>query len=268
MKKILFPTDFSSAAHNAFQYAIELAKITGAKLDIISVYPEPLKGKDLFLSPEKQRPLRIAKQMEMEQKMTDFCKGYTYNNIGDKVVFPSAFIAQEIIDRSKKSCNLVIMGTKGERNALDKVMGSVTTRTMMNAGCPVLAIPESAKFEGIKQITYATSLTSGDEHFIAELSDFAKIFGAAIHFLNVSDESNTKAKAELMAKKNPNGFNQFSVVNNTSIMAGVDSFLKENPSDILALYIPRRKLWEKLFHKSFSKRMTFHTTIPLFIFHE
>ena len=182
MKKILFPTDFSPAAHNAFQYAIALGKETGAKIELIHVYKVPFTGTDLYLDLSQQRELRVQKQMQKEQQLADFCKQYNFTNFGDKLVFSGLFIDQEIIDRSKRGCDLVIMGTKGERNALDKLMGSVTTRLMMNAGCPVLAIPENAKYKGIEEIIYATTFSSKDKHFLEELTNFGSTFNARIHF--------------------------------------------------------------------------------------
>lgn len=267
MKKILFPTDFSPAAHNAFEYAIALAKKTGAKIDLIHVYHVPFTGTDLYLDLSQQRELRIQRQMQREQQLANFCSQYDFDNYGDKLVYPSLFIDQEIIDRSKKSCDLIVMGTKGERNAVDKLMGSVTTRLMMNAGCPVLAIPENAKFEDIKEITYATTFSAKDTHFLEELAKLGSVFNARIHFLHVSDDPRHGVEEEVFIEGLPSRSVKFSVVSNSSLMDGVDEFLASHPSDILALYIPKRNLWERLFHSSFSKKMTFHTNTPLFVFH-
>jgi len=267
MKKILFPTDFSAAAHNAFQYTIELAKITNAKVDVISVYPGPI-GEELYTAPEDLRPIHKEKQKKMEEKMSVFLSQYDYKNIGTKIVYPSDFIANSIVSRSKRGYDLIVMGTKGERNAMDKIIGSVTTGTMTNAACPVLAIPEDAKFNGIEQITYATSFSTNDNHFIQQLSGFAKTVGAIIQFLHVSTKSKINTDEELMREKSSNEFSQFHIVNNPSVMEGVDDFLREKSSDVLALFIPKRSLWDTLFHRSFSKKMTFHATIPLLVFHE
>jgi len=268
MKKILFPTDFSPAAENAFKYAVALAKETNAKIELIHVYTVPFTGTDLYLDLSQQRELRIQKQMQKEEQLAKFCKPFDFDNYGDKLVFPGLFIDQEIIDRSQRGADLVIMGTKGERNALDKLMGSVTTRLMMNAGCPVLAIPENATYKGIQEITYATTFSSKDKHFLEKLANFGSTFNARIHFLHVSDDPRHGVADEVYIEGLPSRSVKFSVVSNPSLMRGVDEFLKTHPSDVLAIYIPKRNLWERLFHSSFSKKMTFHTDTPLFVFHE
>jgi len=268
MKKILFPTDFSSAAHNAYQYAIALAKETGAMIELIHVYTVPFTGTDLYLDLSQQRELRVQKQMQKEEQLHRFVKQYDFENLGDKLVYPGLFVDQEIIDRSQKGVDLVIMGTKGERNALDKLMGSVTTRLMMNAGCPVLAVPENAKFTGMKEIIYATTFSFKDQHFLNKLAEFGSTFGTKIHFLHVSDDPKVDVEDEIYVEGLPSQFIRFSVISSPSVMEGIDAFIKEHPADALALYIPKRNLWERLFHSSFSKKMTFHTNIPLFVFHE
>ena len=268
MKKILFPTDFSPAAHNAYQYAIAMAAEIGAMIELIHVYNVPFTGTDLYLDLSQQRELRVQKQMQMEERLHHFIDQYNFKNIGDKLVYPGLFIDQEIVDRSKKGVDLVIMGTKGERNALDKLMGSVTTRLMMNAGCPVLAIPENATYKGMKEITYATTFSFKDQHFLEKLAEFGSIFGSKVHFLHVSNNPKIDVEDELYVEGLPSQFIRFSVINSPSVMEGVDNFLKEHPSDALAIYIPKRNLWERLFHSSFSKKMTFHTDTPLFVFHE
>ena len=41
MKRILFPTDFSETANNAFEYALEMAKHLGAEFIVLHVYDSP-----------------------------------------------------------------------------------------------------------------------------------------------------------------------------------------------------------------------------------
>jgi len=268
MKKILFPTDFSLAAQNAFKYAMDLSKHTGWKIDVVHIYQIPFSGTEYYLAPSEIEQLRLEKQRLMEEKIESFCKKFSFKNVDKQMVFPGFFTEQELIELSRdENYGLVIMGTKGERNALDKLMGSVTTRLMMNAGCPVLAIPDNAVFKKFQHIAYATTFSTKDQHFLEQLVDFGKNFEAEIHFVYVSEKEEGGAEEKLFVPGLPSRFVKFSVVNNSSITDGIDEFVKNNQIDLLAIYIPKRNLWERLFHNSFSKKMTFHTEIPLFVFH-
>ena len=48
MKKILFPTDFSEAANNAFVHALEFAKIVNAELVLLHTFELPVYDNQFF----------------------------------------------------------------------------------------------------------------------------------------------------------------------------------------------------------------------------
>jgi len=265
--KILFPTDFSPAAQNAYRYAIGLANDLGATIEFMHVYASSLKPRDLYLATDEVRKIRVERQAAQQQKMETFVHQYEFSNIGDKLVYPGVFTDQEIVERTRKGVDLVIMGTKGERNPINKFMGSVTTRLMMNAACPVLAVPQNATYQGIEKITYATTFDPTDMHFVDQLANFSKLVKAEIHFLHVTDDPKEELEEELETPTLHKEISKFFIVTNPSLMDGVDEFIQAQHTDILAMYIPKRGLWEQLFHTSFSKKMTFHTDTPLLVFH-
>ncbi len=59
---------------------------------------------------------------------------------------------------------------------------------------------------------------------------------------------------------------EYTKVTNPSVVEGLESYLEQKPMDVLSLYIPKRRLWERLFHFRTSKSMAFHTKIPLLVF--
>lgn len=265
--KILFPTDFSPAAQNAYRYAIGLADDLGAQIEFMHIYSSSLKPRELYKSTDEVRKIKVQRQAEMQQKMDDFVNQYEFSNIGDRLVYPGVFTDQEIVERTRKGVDLVIMGTKGERNPVNKLMGSVTTRLMMNAACPVLAVPQNATYNGIQQITYATTFDASDQHFFEQLKTFSELTQASINFLHITDDPKLEIEEEIKFPNIPEQFSKFYIVNNPSPMDGMDEFIRNHPTDLLAMYIPKRGLWEQLFHTSFSKKMTFHTDVPLFVYH-
>lgn len=268
MKKILFPTDFSPPAHKAFAYAINIAKKADSKVDVIHIYPEPGKGQELYKDPKQLRDAHKVFQKNMEKKMAEFIKPYDVKYIGSKVVFPSDETTSKIIEFSNHKYDLIIMGTKGERNALSKIIGSITTKTMMNAHCPVLAVPSDTEIKDIKTITYCTSLKENDDTFIKSLTEFTNIFGVSIEYLHVADNSKEQTFDNLKAKKLFADAPHVHIVKDVSVLSGVDSYLKQQQIDILALFIPKRTFLDKLFHKSVTKKLTFYAGIPLFVMNE
>lgn len=270
MKKILFPTDFSPAAANAFLYAHALAEHLEARIDVINIFHLPI-GDASNIPPEYIQKMLDEAEAEALEKLKEFaapCLGKP--SCGELKPVYGLFTAVEIVDVAKQNdYDLVVMGTKGERSALEKFLGSVTTDVMMKASCPVLAIPSEATFHPISHIAYATAFEPSDEHAVERLMDMAGRLAAQVHFVNVNTQTEERYIQDVeMVKDFPFNFTDFSVVHNPSVQDGLNEYLEKRNIDWLALFIPQRRLWERLFHSSFTKKMAFHSRVPLLVFHE
>lgn len=268
MKKILFPTDFSSAASHAFRGARKLAAQMGATIDVISVFNLPFTDAS-SVPPEMVQKMLSENQQTCEKNLHDFSSQAEKELIGETEAVYGVFISTEITDYARqKDYDLIIMGTKGERNALEKMLGSVTTQTMMHAPCPVMAIPEDARIESFSRIAYATAFEKSDHHAVDQLLTFSKTMKGTVHFVHVETHSDIGGEGEMIEMEDyPVYFSDFTIVNSKDVISGLDTFIKKKDMDILALFIPKRRLWERLFHHSITKKMTFHTQIPLLVFH-
>ncbi len=267
MKKILFPTDFSETAINAFRYTVQLAEKLDARIDLMSVYHLPISDAGRVPPDYIERMLK-EKREQVEEKIRQFSSEVPPERLGSFRTDYGLFVAQEVVDAAQRNgYDLIAMGTKGEHNQLEKMLGSVTTRTMMQAPCPVLAIPMDADFQQIENIAYATDFKPTDEHAVDQLLDVAGRLDAAVHFVHINTHGHPgDLEDQVELKEYPFKFTDFFVISNPSPMEALDVYIKQKHIDLLALFIPRRRLWERLFHSSFTKRMTFHVKIPLLVF--
>lgn len=62
-------------------------------------------------------------------------------------------------------------------------------------------------------------------------------------------------------------FTEFCIVDNYSVSRGLDIYATAKNMDMLALSIPRRRFWERLFHQSTVKKFALHTKTPLIAIH-
>lgn len=268
MKKILFPTDCSHAAENALKYALKLAEKFSYSIDILRVYQAPFRL-DHDLPPEIIQA-RIEKEAQLIQgEVASFLKPYQSNCMGEVMVINGTHFAQEIVNKAEeKGYDLIVMGMKGQRNVLDKMMGSVTTHTMRNAPCPVLAIPTEATFSPIESIAYATDLEPDDKHAVAQLMVWAGLLGAQVHFVHVETAPDIGVMEDRVRIDNyPFEYVDFTIVNNPSVPKGLAQYMQLKEIDVLALFAPQRGLWERLFHTSLTKKVAFQSEIPLLVFH-
>ncbi|MDX1667420.1 MAG: universal stress protein [Saprospiraceae bacterium] len=267
-KKILFPTDFSRAATNAFRYALKLADRIGGRIDLMSVYHLPLTDAGR-VPPEYIDEMLKERREDIKKQMEEVCKGAPEELLGERIPQYGLFIYQEITEVAMEGeYNLIVMGTKGEHNPMEKLVGSVTTQTMMNAPCPVIAVPEDAQFADIERIAYATDFHPEDRKAIEQLMEIAGSLAAKVHFVHVDLRGDKEITDRVALKNYPFEFTEFSVITGPDLMSSLDDYVRRHSVQLLALFIPERRLWERLFHSSFTKRMTFHTKIPLLVFHQ
>lgn len=269
MKKILFPTDFSEAANIALDYAVAFAKDIGAIVDIMTIYNIPIEVAETVY-PHTVDPLIAEKRSSVEKKLDQLTAKYPNHVIGDKIAEYGLFIYQEVVDSAGSgNYDCIIMGAKGETDSIDKLMGNVTSHTMMQAPCPVLAIPQEAQYQPIKKIAYATDFIPKDQNAVSELLKIGQILDASIHFVHVEEKGQTPAKQEdWMLENYPVQFADFTLVNAESVEAGINQFIESENIDVLSLFVPKRRIWERLFHSSFTKKMTLHSKVPLLAFHQ
>ena len=268
--KVLFPTDFSETANNALQYALQFCQKIGARIDLMHVYHLPFTEAS-NVSYRQIDEMLDEKQAKALQKLVQLAKeAAAEETINQCIPVYGIFLDHEIVDLATVGeYDLIIMGTKGEHSKFEKLLGSVTTRTMMNAPCPVLAIPEDASFKEITRIAYATNFAMGDQQATQQLLKMVEMLQAQLHYVHIEKRKGVLGNSnQIHIDDYPSPFTDFTLIKNDSILLGLDQFIQSQKIDLLTLFIPERRLWERLFHSSFSQKMTFHTKVPLLVFHE
>jgi nucleotide-binding universal stress UspA family protein len=134
-KKIIFPTDFSTASDAALEYATRLANDMNAKLIIVHVEEPPLNygGGELYYGmPEPDRPA-IARMLE-RLTPTDPEVPFEHRLLTGS---PATEIVKVATD---EQVDLIVMGTHGRRGLVRLLMGSTAEAVVRRALCPVLTL--------------------------------------------------------------------------------------------------------------------------------
>jgi nucleotide-binding universal stress UspA family protein len=268
MKKILFPTDFSECAANAFNYALSLAEELDTRLDVVHVYNLPFVDAT-NVPPDYIEQMIHEKRNMVEEKLAAFANKQKNKRVHELISIYGVFVPQELEDLvENQHYDLIVMGTRGEhRSNLEKIIGSITTNTMMAVGCPVLAVPGEAIWHDVSHIAFATDFEAKDKQAVEQLISFASALAANVHFVHVDTKNQADDLENGVKLENfPYKFTDFTVLSSPSVVEGIERYIYEKKIDILALFIPKRSLWERLFHSSFSKKMAYHTKTPLLIF--
>ncbi|MFK7799609.1 MAG: universal stress protein [Aureispira sp.] len=276
MKKIIVPVDFSVASSWGYYYAYDMAKSLNTELVVLYLYWPP------YMESTYPQAQVDAIYKAKEEDVLKHLKAATQPPLSDRAnPVPCSYIVRPgsehtIVSVAKElESELIIMGTHGADKAMDKVWGTNTGKVIQNAHCPVLAIPEGAKFNAIKRIAYATDFSEKNNERLFQLTVVATAINATVHcvHINKTDKPYDEASEQAFAERFEGDFKglpvTFSVFSATSVNEGLQVFCRVNEIDLLAMLTHQRSLWDKLFGgQSITNSMTGTERLPLLAFHE
>jgi len=156
--KILVPLDGSDQSKHALEYAINLALQTSAQIQLLTVVPSVFLPTYSFYVLKSDSIRDCQKELESSFKGV-LTKAFSYinqKNISLKVStkFAKGEPYKEIVKTAKEGdFDLIIMGTRG-LEAQISYMGSVSSKVINEASCPVLLI----KHEYVRSVLRKTKL--------------------------------------------------------------------------------------------------------------
>lgn len=275
MKTILVPTDFSANADNALNFAIELAKNENAKLVLLNVFETNYEsGAVSYNMIAEERANLEAKSQKKLQTL-----GYKVELVG-KIKYECVSVEGFTVDvilgiTDEKEIDLIIMGTKGATGFSGVIFGSITAKIIEKAKCPVIAIPEGAVYNGIKKITYATDYHHSDIPGLKKVVEIAEPFKAQVNVLHISiNPFPSKNEKDIMKTfmEEVNGmitYNNlsFQLLSGKNIESALEEYLADNSTSLIVMSTHHRDIFDKIFGKSITKHMAYHTGIPLMALH-
>ena len=276
MKKILFPTDFSETAANAFIYALHLAEQIKAEIITLHVYQMPsgsylqyydyMTGAwevlDLEIFENYKNEIPQLRKIAEENNLAHIPVSHTLDN-NDVISAITTIVNRDKID-------YVVMGTKGATDIQEIFVGSFAEKVIRRATVPVLVIPKSSIYRPIKKIMFTTKFHDSDISVLEELVNLAEGFNADIAcvYIKRNDEDITKNKGYQVFK---NHFSKNPIRMDVRDRLDLDveetllDVAKLTDTDLLVMSPDKKGFFEKLFHLSLTKRMTFHADLPLLI---
>jgi nucleotide-binding universal stress UspA family protein len=272
MLNILVPTDFSPLSKVAIQYAIRIANQLNGVVTLLHVVTitQPVR----VSMHDKMRDLqddmiRIAER-DLEKLAREAMKNVTTDRpLQFSVVRGSDFSTELMKETQRLKIHLVVMSTKGASGLKKAVVGSNTTSVIQMSEVPVLAVPDKAKFRGFKDIIYACDLQNPEKE-LRTLLTYASRFGSTIHLVHVEANGDRvdeieEQLADLLKKlkaKNVCGV----VLVDRDVEGAIEQYIGVNKADLLAMFTHKVSFYEKLFDKSMTRKVAFHSLVPLLAF--
>ncbi|CAN5229960.1 universal stress protein [soil metagenome] len=295
MKNILVPVDFSEVSKNAAEFAVRFAKVEDAKVKLLHVYHIPVPSSadvpTMLISSDELQAMNDSELLKIKESI----KVSTGFDVSTEARLGAAV---DVILEESVDADLIVMGIHGAGAIAETIIGSIATDTLRKSTIPVLVVPEHTRYKNPDKIVLAcdynpdTNLRSLDT-----LTDLMENFNSKIFVVNVknkkdksiSEETDTmvvldsklsiykldikehhesatseeKAIREKIEKKLANIEHYYFSPEKKDVVNAINEFVDEKNADMVAIIPHHYKLFEGLFHKSLSKKMAFHTHVPL-----
>ncbi|UWY27441.1 universal stress protein [Flavobacterium sp. TR2] len=276
MKKILFPTDFSDAATNAFVHALEFAKVVNAELILLHTFEIPVYDSQFF--PENYASIyssiELAKFEMFKDEIPKLRTIAAERNLED-IAIKHRLMDGDLIYNLKNAVeedniDFVIMGTNSVSDWTKFFTGSNTESVISGVEVPVLCVPIDAKFKKVKTIGFTTRYREKDKKELKKILKIAKKTDAKVKSLYVKT-SNSDVTEEIRKEfeKEFAGENvEFLVLPSDDVKETILDFVLYKDIDILTTITHKRSFFESLFDSSFSKKISKEVHIPILVMHE
>lgn len=276
MKKILFPTDFSEAATNAFVHALEFAKIVKAELVLLHTFEIPVYDSQFF--PENYASIYSSIELakfEMFKDEIPKLRAIAAERKLDDIVLKHRLMDGDLIYNLRNAVeedqiDFVIMGTTGNSDWTKFFTGSNTNSVISEVNVPVLCVPIDAKYKKVKTIAFTTRYREKDKEVLKKVLKIAKKTEAKVKSLYVKTSNSDVSDA--MIKEWEQEFAadnvEFLVLPSDEVKETILDFILYKDIDILTTITHKRSFFESLFDSSFSKKITKEVSIPVLIMHE
>jgi nucleotide-binding universal stress UspA family protein len=261
MNTVIVPVDFSETSLNAANYAAQLLSERDDLKIILFHLSENVD--DAATAPEKLDELVASLSNNFHIVVEGVC------------LLGSNFIEQ--LEKQVKiySAGLVIMGITSRSELAQVFVSSNTLKLAETKVCPVLIVPEAAKFTGIKSVMLASDFKNVYYTTPAEpIKAFLKTFKPELHIVNVNSELYIALTEQYEKEKQAfiDHFSEFSpefyFLRLYDIEESIHQFAEAKNIDIIITIQHEHPLLGRIFKTDHAKKLSYSSSLPVLVVHE
>jgi nucleotide-binding universal stress UspA family protein len=281
MKTILVLTDFSINADYVAHYALKLAQKVEANLLLCNIYEASADEKN---TDRKAWPMRASEEnsindlselaMRLKAEL-DKEEGGTQFKPDIEQCSQEGLVGDKLNELAANHEVLLAVISMHSANNLTNFLGTNHAWNIIeNAAFPVMVIPYQVRFKDYKLIAFASAVNYTDINVLESLSGLAKYCDSEIMLTHVSDEKTIDGIEESMLKQFfhqiPAKINYPKIIYHNIKSDNVTVSLKwltaHTDIDLLVLVHQKRSLFQKVFNRSVTQKLSEHPGKPLLIF--
>lgn len=287
-KRILVPVDFSDYSLKACRIAFNLAKEIHAKVKILHVYfnpyyPTALPMAEAFAYQGKEEAEFQNILDKVNKDMKNLCSmidekiaAKEFPSVNYSYVLKEGLPEEEIVAFAKDyKPALLVMGTRGKDQKGVDLIGSVTAEVIEMTSIPILAIPEKTMFYDftqVKNISFLTNFSQRDLASFDAMMAFFKDYEVNVYLTHIENKKTDKWSViqlegiqSYFGKKYPMITIDYKLISGEDTITVLEDFVESARIDLIALTTAKRNIFSRMFKPSVSRKMLFHSDMPLFV---
>jgi len=271
MSTILVPTDFSATAKNAAIYALAFAKQNNFKrvvlyhcYNVINV-PDPLLGYNAIAVNDPYKESSTQKLSEFQEEL----KPYT-GDIEIELYHSSGTLADQVNQTCELTgASLIIMGITGGGALKEMFVGSNTIDVSKVADAPVIIVPPKAVFAPVQNVALASDLKEVEDTTPVEtIKNLLGRTKAKLHVLHVGqqpDIAEARRGTVVLDRLFQGNKPEYHFLTAPSFAEAINDFVAKQHIDLIISMPRQHGFFEKLFKKTNTLVLAYHTHVPLML---
>ena len=248
MNNILVPTDFSENCTKAAHLGIKMAKLYKAEIHFLHLLKTPVDWVKLDKQKEKRYPETLKKIGIGQGDILDHSNHYHHD--------------------------FIITGSSGTKGVIREITGSNVEEIVRKANAPVIVVKDEPVSFPFKDIVFVSDFKEDVSRPFQEVQSIAEKCDAKIHLLRINTETDFNSIEQGLKpikeflEKFPSVKNYgMAVYNEPSVETGINTFVEQHPTDLIAMVTHGKTGFLSLFSKSIAEGVTNHSTLPVMTIH-
>lgn len=273
MTNFLVPVDFSRAALNAAEYAMQMAhSMESATLKLLSVLPPMGIGSDGSpINEDEKVRLHAANQMLEALQVQLFEIAPVPIEI--KVAF-GEFLPELRACLSTESYDYVVMGIASASAIEEKMLGSSAIDVAQESHIPVVIVGEQMRFQPIKKVAVAVELNNVANNVAGlQIKNILDSFKAELHFVHANEDISLQLTTHEQSEKQQllamfeSYQPQFAQVHMHQFVDAINTFLHQHEINMVLVMPRKHNIWQKFFGTNHTRQLAFHSVAPVAALH-
>ncbi len=271
MKTIVAATDFSTSSRNALRYAADMAIDFGTDLLIVHATHIPVVSDVYFDLRMTMEDWQAEDQAQMNKLIDKMRKDY-----GDALKVRSKLkigfgpdVIRELVSKGK--IGAVVFGIAHTEKFNEIVFGSTGTDVAGTVSCPIIIVPEKAKYKQWKNLAFAFD----QQHIpmgkgLRILKEWTEAHESKIHFVNVMDTpfiegDDTSLKPLYRKFQDADVKTHFLPYRPNLTEETLLDWVRRHKASVMVIVARKHNFLWRMFHEPTTKKLAFNSPVPLII---